>query len=332
VIVERTGRTAAVDLASGRPLWATELSRARVDTVHDAASGDGLVVIGGTKNRPPVPGGGLGRGSSDVVVVLDARTGEPMFEYEETSPIRWVRIGIDGRVLVGFEDGVACLDANRRSVVWRNDRPALAETIEGWSFPGSIVVRDFDSALYMVSATDGTGAEEPLPVADRLDAGVEAVRMYSIPGGNMVVATERGIALLNSAGALIGVDAGGFGQRMVMPAVADGAVVTVGSEGNPVSDAIASFRVNMYDTESVKAIRPTVGLELGVAPREVRVIDDRVLVGAGTVIAVIDAPAPKETPTMPPGVPGMNLPTPEGVPPVPVPMPAGEPEKKDAPQ
>jgi len=325
VLVERTGRMAALDIATGTPLWSTELSRARVDTVFDAAVGDGLIVIGGTKLRPPGDAERSGRGLNDVVVVVDARTGEVMFETTESSAIRWVRIGMDGLVLVGFQDGVSCIDANRRSVVWRNDRPAVAETVEGWSIPNGVIVRDFDSSLYMLNARDGTVAEAPLPVAERLDASVGEVRLASVPGGNVVLGTDRGIALLSSEGKLLGMDAGGFDQRILLPVFTDGSVVTIGLDANPISETISSYRLNMYDTESARVMRPVVGLELGAGPRDMRIIDDRIIIAAGTVVAVIDAPAPA---TLPEGVPSMKLPIPDGIPPVPVPQqsPAQSPE------
>jgi hypothetical protein len=68
-------------------------------------------------------------------------------------------------------------------------------------------------------------------------------------------------------------------------------------------------------------------------PRALRIIDDRILVGAGSVVAVIDAPASPDAPSLPPGVPGLSLPKPEGVPPVPVPMETPDPEAAvDSPQ
>jgi hypothetical protein len=326
VLVERTGRIAAIDIGTGRPLWSAELSRTRVNTVHDAASGDGLVVIGGTRPRAPAPGDALGRGSTDTVVVLDARTGEPTFEYEESSPIRWVRIGDDGRVIVGFEAGVAALDAARRIVVWRNDRPTVEETMEGWSVSGGVLVRDFNNALYLMSGRDGTVDDAPLSVAERLDAGMGFIEITQVPGGAMVLGTDRGVALLDRTGAMLGLDSGEFGQRILLPEVAEGAIVTISVDGNPVEDGLSSFRINMYDTRSVRALRPSSGLVLGAMPRTLRLIDDRILVSAGAVVAVIDAPASPEAPTLPPGVPGLALPTPEGVPPVPVPIESPDPD------
>ena len=317
VLVERTGRIAAVDIGTGQPLWSSERSRARVDMVHDAASGDGLVVIGGTKSLPPTVGGGLERAASDTVVVIDARTGEPTFEYEETTPIRWVRIGDDGRVIVGFDSGVACLDAVRRAVVWRNDMPTVAETVQGWAVSNGVVVRNFDNFMFLLDGRTGTADDAPLPVGDRLEAGVAMMELAQVPGGNLVIGTDRGVVLLDRTGALVGADASEFGHMILLPEVAEGAIVTVGQHGNPVDEGLSSYRVGMYDTRSVKALRDASGLVLGAVPREMRLIDNRILVAAGSVVAVIDAPA-GDAP-LPQGVPALPIPQPTGLPPVPVP-------------
>lgn len=325
VLVERTGRIAAVDIGTGQPLWSSERSRARVDMVHDAASGDGLVVIGGTKSLAPTAGGGLERAASDTVVVIDARTGEPTFEYEESTPIRWVRIGDDGRVVVGFDAGVAALDAVRRAVVWRNDMPTVNKSMQGWATSGGVVVRDFDNLMYLLDGRTGAVGDAPLPVGERLEAGVAVMELTQVPGGNLVIGTDRGIVLLDRTGALLGADASDFGHLILLPEVAEGAVVTVGLNGNPVEEGLSSYRLGMYDTRSVKSLRDASGLVLGAVPREMRLIDDRILVGAGSVIAVIDAPA-GDAP-LPKGVPGLPIPQPPGLPPVPVPReapPAGQ--------
>lgn len=329
-LVERTGRIAAVDLVSGEPLWSTELSRARVNTVHDAASGDGLLVICGSRLLPPIPGGGLARSVADVVVVLDARTGEPTFEYEETTPMRWVRMTDDGRVIVAFDGGMACLDAVHRTVVWRNDLPLAQETMEGWPVAGGVVFRDFDNALYLVDGRDGTIGDAPLPVTDRLEPGAALVNVTQVPGGNIVVGTDRGVALLDRAGALIGLDAADFGQRILLPEIGSGAIVAIGVDGNPVEEGLSAYRLNMFDTISARTLRPTTGVHLGAMPRTLQLIDHRILINAGTVVAVIDAPAGADN-TLPPDVPPMRLPTPEGVPPVPVPIPR-EPPPSEAPE
>lgn len=290
VLVERTGRMAAFDLETGRLLWAHDRGAAPVQPVYDVAAGNGFVGVAGLRILPP--GRERNRAVESVVAAYEIRTGALLYEHvDEADRVRWIRVTPEGHILAGMDSSLASLDVFRQSVRWRADRMAVRDTIGAWALPGRAVYRDADDMLRIIDTSDGSGDDTPLMVEGRLDTGFTSARILPL-GDRFALATRRGVALLGPDGDLEGVDQGPSAQRVLMPEFGERRVVTLGQSGVRIGEDenLYAYQLNVYDLASVKLVAPTVSLELGALPMEMALLDEKILVSAGAVTVVLDAP------------------------------------------
>ncbi len=289
VLVERTGRSAAFDIETGRLLWAHEVGPAPVQPVHDAAAGGGVVALGGLRLLPPEAREDHGEPYRHVLVALDATTGELLFEHVEDNPIRWVRVTPEGPALVATGDSVASLDVFRRFVRWRAEAEAMRATYGAWVFPGRAVVRDINDALYLLDTEAGESGG-PLALGDRLAPGFQHARVVAIDG-RAALATAHGVALWDERGELIGLDERWQVGRVLPPRFAERHVATLALEPRPIDGDSAAYELSVFDLQSLKAAAEPVSIELGASPDVLTLVDGKILVSAGAATVVIDAPA-----------------------------------------
>ena len=289
VLVERTGRAAAFDIETGRLLWAHERGAAPVQPVHDVAAGNGFITIAGIRYLPADRNAAF----DNVIAAYDLRTGVLLFEHVDADTIRWLRITPEGHLLAGLDASMLSLDVFRQLVRWKADRSAVHDTVGAWVMPGRAVYRDTSDTLRLISTDDGAGGEDsPLQVEGRLDSGFTQVRMTPL-GARMALATRLGLVLLDNDGAVLGADARHSSGRVLLPAIGEQYAVTLDEFGLPAGadDNFRAYDLNIYDLNSVKLVAPTTTLELGAEPSDLLLLDGKILISAGTVTLVIDAPA-----------------------------------------
>ena len=296
VLVERTGRAAAFDVETGDLLWAHERGASVIKPVHDVTAGAGFVAIGGMRPRPPgVRGEGDGSTFENVVAAYDLRTGDLLFEHIDPDAVRWLRITPEGRLLAGLDASMISFDVFRRDVRWRTDRTPVHDSISAWTLPELAVYRDGLDSLRIIRTEDGIGVADddpPLQVEGRLDSGFTRANVTPIDD-RMLLTTHRGIALFERDGTLAGVDSRRDTSIILMPAVGERYAVTIGRLGVPAGaddEGFNAYDLDVFDLTSVKFAADTVALELGAPPSDIEVIDGKILISAGVVTLVIDAP------------------------------------------
>jgi hypothetical protein len=157
--------------------------------------------------------------------------------------------------------------------------------------PGRAIFRDSEDTMYLINTSDGSGQDTPLRLEGRLDTGFSQVRVMPLDD-RMALTTRLGVVLLDDEGTVLGADARHASSRILQPAIGERYVVTVDEFGVPAGadDRFRAYDLNVYDLQSVKLATPTTTLELGAAPSDLRLLDGKILISAGTVTVAIDAP------------------------------------------
>ncbi len=291
VLVERTGRAAAFDVESGELLWAHDRGPAPIQPVHDVVAGNGFVAVAGRRLLPA--GARAGDGGQDlayegVVAVREIRTGKLLYEHVDRDTVRWLRVTPEGHLLVGMDRSMASFDVFRQRVRWRSDRGPLADTVGAWVFPGVALHRDATDALRLIDTEDGSSEDTVLRVEGRIEPGMSHLEVTRV-GDRLLLATYRGAVLIDEAGTLLGVDARRTDADVLPAAAGERFVVLIDEEGVPAGD-LGAYDLSIFDLRSLKLAAPPVALELGARPTDVALLDGKILVSAGMVTLVIDAP------------------------------------------
>ncbi len=284
VLVERSGRAAAFDLATGQRLWAVGST---VAAVHDVAAGAGFVVIGGAPERHSrvvdnerIPGG---------LVALDIRTGRSVGALaSDHGEVHWIRMTPEGDAVVGMKSAVACYDLFQARPRWSLTDPPSRETVDAWVFPGRVVTASDDGRLWQIDVAEGRRMAEPLESRGRVSPifGGASGRAF---GDRAVFASPLAVLAFDREGRLVGMD-----HRP------DGAPQTL--RGRFSERYVATIEIRPYTTDptplyGLSLVEPEGGslaqralVRLGEEPTELAVVNGRVLITAGNATLVIDAP------------------------------------------
>ncbi|MBL0927249.1 MAG: PQQ-binding-like beta-propeller repeat protein, partial [Phycisphaerales bacterium] len=317
VLVERTGRVAAFDADSGKPLWKL---RAPVTAVNDAVLSGGVLLLGGGRpaaggeeargpqaaeavrgNQPDenavrvfpgARGGGAADGFPSVVLAIEARSGNPIMRHEERQQVRWLRVAPDGAAVVGLDLALVALDPVRQQVRWRNEAAEVAGSVGAWALGGRMVVRTGDSnALLQIDLNDGRMAPQPLNARGKLDARFGRVRAAAM-GDRLALATGHGVVIFDGEGRTVAADGRGAESGILPPLFTERYFVTVQDPtvfpgvAGPVMSA-----VQMFDAETGRMLEGARTLELPERPASAAVLDGLVLVSVRTATVVVQAPA-----------------------------------------
>lgn len=284
-MLERSGRAAAFDLASGKTLWTQE---ATTGVVYDAATTAGMVAVLGVDSPQRAD---EADGLDAALVAYDLRTGRPV---HRAAPMlgepRWLRAGESGVVVAGFDDGVVCVDLLRGQTRWTIRAPAARSTVNAWMFPGRVIVMgpeeaDGTAPLWQIEIEDGTVRAEPLDAAGRIRRR-DAIAARAI-GDTAAFLSARGIVLYDRTGAVAGRDVRPDDAPVLRPLVASDVFVSLDADSR-LDDG--EYILRLATVRSV-AQREERRLVLGAAPFTMAAIDERLLVTAGDVTIVYDAPA-----------------------------------------
>lgn len=324
-IVERSGRAAAFDLHSGQLLWT---SNTTIPAVFDVAADAGILAITGVEtlansdnpNAAPPP----------ALIALDMRTGRAILRETLPSPNpRWIRVTERARIILGLDAGVLCYDTSPAQARWRTHALPLRASVNAWIFPGRIVVSDEMASLWQLSEDDGAVRTSPLLTTDDF-ALSQAILSRAIPAPNSNDPDRA--AFLTSASILLYDHTGNLVARDARPASADILPAVVTSNSFLTIDSIAPsptspthYTLRQFSLASVALIARQ-SISLGADPVAIAALDGRILVTAGDLTVVLDAPPP--SPAAPPPEP---LPPETSTDPTLTPQPANTPIPPPAP-
>ena len=293
-VVLRGGRAAAFDTDTGELLWTMQTG---VGRVYDVDLRDGVLVVAGDEE---VLSGQRLSGLRGAIQVLDARTGTPTQRIVDTGDHpRWVRV-LDssgaggGGVIVAYEHSIASIDLVSGRLNWTFTHNDALPATTGWVVGETLVLQGPDRALWRVPLSSGAAPDVPLDGPRTHLEGLRPIAVLPMTGKaqtDWAVSTFQGLVIYGSDGTLKGVDALGGFEAVLPPAIAQGRAVTIEtvSEG-PTPAGQMVFNLYAMDTAGARIIEQT-PVELGARPSVIRILDGRVLLSAGGVTVVLNAPA-----------------------------------------
>lgn len=314
LLVERGGRAAAFDLHSGTSLWANPTILTRVFDV--AGTGDlllaaGVVDQGDRDVGPPPP---------PVIIAINKRTGNPGPSIDLTSGesakltpdehVRWMRADAKGRVVVSLANGLACIDAPTGRTLWDQRQnaitgPALRASVAGLVAGDKILVLDGDRHLYMVPLATGETRGGLLATEKEKQSKLELPIRLSQRENRILLTGTKGMLAYDLSGQLAGADALDPSLILATPTVAASVVVTIAQQqafvqplpGRVLPQSEDSFELFFFDTDSARLVGREELLVME-EPSDLATIDGKLLITAGSITFVLDAPH-EPHPTLP---------------------------------
>lgn len=283
ILVERGGRAAAIDTATGQPLWASSLETVRVYDVDTAADVLALGGMGEDREGRLVP----------VLVTLDPRTGEAI-STDRALPgeVRWVRISAGGDVLAGLRTRIVSVSPADARANWTLENPQIVETDDAWLLGDALVVRSVDDNLWMIDAGTGRAARSPLETRGRINTSdrVVAERFGSGDGERLLFSGSDGVCLFDADGSLVGIDAFTQPSQMMPAAVAEDGLAVLKIERGRFGLGGTRYVMNLLSADSAR-VTEAAAIRLFGEPSAVEAIDGRVLISAGEATLVVRVPA-----------------------------------------
>lgn len=302
VIVERSGRAAAFDPATGKFLWHVVTP---VTAVHDVDVVGGVVAIGGA-TEPAVPGDGPMPPSTPVVLALDAHSGQPLQRIGGlSSSVRWVRLAGVGEqapaLIVGLDDQVRSFDVARGTPNWSITAGGAQGSIDAWVMNERLFLLSEPvgantnaRTLWIAPLATGKLGEKPLETYEHL-AGPSPI--YASRSGPKLAmnafSTTRGVCVFDAQGTLVGMDALEGSETedggVLPPAVSESYFVTAdvmprqGERGQNV------YSIHLMDTMSA-ALKSDRAVTLELPPKKIALLDGKILITAGANTVVYSAP------------------------------------------
>lgn len=287
VLADHGGRVAAVDIASGKVLWQqpTGLMRLYDMIISADTRGTSLVLAGRARATDAAA-------ESPALVTLDLRTGrQTQFIRGLPGDIGWVRVS-GGAAAVGLDDRVVCFDLATAGVNWMLADADMQGTLSAWAFGESLYVMSPRREVVQVDFAKGQRRRNVLETRRRLSepSPIEVAVVGQPPEGRIAFMAKRGVAVFDRDGTLVGLDAFDAGMEMLTPELADSMAVAVESNPRPTesgSDVVGVYLLSMPSARLVY----TRDVAVGAAPRDVMILDNRVVLTAGNVSLVLPVPA-----------------------------------------
>lgn len=281
VLTQRGGRIAGVDLATGKALWAAPESIGRV---FDLAVGGGRVVLVGATEKARDDGMGWDR--TPVLRELDVRTGQVLRSVSSSlGHFRWIRLAGDDLAVVGVAEAIVGLDLKTGKERWVISGEAAKLSIDAWVIGQKLVFMDQRRDLWVGSALTGAMGVEAVSTNSRV-GGRGPVHAQGV-GDSIVFTGDRGLLVIGPSGELTGMDPMGALSDLITPVLADRYAVTVESDLSGRGDQ-QTFKLMLLDTRSGK-LEVQQSIVAYASPRELAVLDGRVVVTCGAVTLVIPA-------------------------------------------
>jgi outer membrane protein assembly factor BamB len=291
VLVERTGRAAAFERGTGKLLWARATP---VNQVHDIALAGGVLAVGGEATPESDPYALVGL--VPAISLLDARTGEVVHRLAEVNgQVRWLRIGQGANeqavLIAGLAAEVTSIDLTSGAVNWAATGGAAFGSSDAWVFGDRIFLLDENRALFLIDAATGRLPQQPLNTEDRL-FGMGPIEGTRVGRDRFAFASERGLCIFDRAGTLVGLDPlqDETGETTILtPAPTQGSFVAVENTPRHRAEERLTYTLHIMDNES-GMLRSSRALRLELPPRRLAVMDGRIVLTAGNITLVYEAP------------------------------------------
>lgn len=295
VLVQRTGRTAAIDTDTGEVLWK---SRSGVGRVYDVDIAAGTLVVAG--DSEVIGPNGAVVDLRPVIQVIDARTGRPLQRIGDVGGhVRWVGFAESGALVACLDAAVVCIDIATGQTNWTITSPDIMPATAMWLFGDHAVLLDPNRTMWQASIATGRLRQAPLEVPRthvEATVAIDAFPLSSAQGSAFAIATQQGLAIFGPDGALAGVDGMDGSTSMIKPRPADGRAVTIETvaEGRS-GDGLMMFSLHALDVQpgSGATLVDSRPILLGARPTAMALMDGRVAVTAGSVTVVLQAPVNK---------------------------------------
>ncbi len=299
VLAERSGRMAAFDLGSGRTLWT---GSAVVQQVFDMAAGPGAgagagqnsLVIAGAAERPAAAG--EQPALEPTIASYDLRTGRLAHQMKGLGgDVYWVRTTPGGDVIVGLEHKVASVNLPASALNWEISDPTARQTPAAWVFGARLYVQTASGSknLWVASLVKGERRPGLLDPRGRLEEPpVRASAIGRGPNANVMFCGRRGLAIFDPASELVGLDSLSGAVDMLPPELVDGMVVALESARVP-GPAGPTATIHLMESGSGKLISSR-GIVLHEEPREMMVLDGRIVISTESLTLVVPVPVPVE--------------------------------------
>jgi hypothetical protein len=283
-LVERTGRVVILDALTGQPR-ASFVSP--VGAVFDATAAHGVLALAGAVG----PAAAVQDEPRALAAAYDLPTGASLRVFDDLADqVRWVRVTPGRQVLLAQRTEVVARDLASGAEAWAMQ---AAETRDAWmsdapGLAGAIyLLSDRDRELFWGSLADGSLADAPLEVGNRLDA-VSRIDA-AVVGERLALMNARGIVLLTGDGRIAGMDAPKGGEALVAPVAGEGSFVEVATEEVILPDGRPTYRLSLLSTASV-ALQAEYDLVLWSVPTRAAVVDGRIMVTAGRMTVTYPTP------------------------------------------
>lgn len=280
--VTRSGRVVSIDLTSGRIAWA---QRTACQRVHDAAAGDGVLVLVGTSTPPNADSAG-----EPIVLTLELANGEEISRLGGGKgaiggEASWVHIAPgSGRAVVGFARDIVSFSLPEAAPLWTLTDIAIEETRGAWTVADRLFVQTSMRELVHIDPQTGTLLDNRLATAGCLEVGepIDAIDER----GHLLLLSPAGFARIDPvSGSLVTADAiSPLSGGMVQPAIANNRVVMV--ERDAIPGAPGVYRLHLLDATNGRALL-TQTLSLDDRPRRVGLLDGTILLTAGDSTIVL---------------------------------------------
>lgn len=283
-MVERTGRAVILDADSGAVLWAGNLPLQRI--VDCAVIANVLVCAGEKEVRGP---GGNVASVTPAIAAVDARTGAPIQQFDSPAgAVRWLRLTESGDLIVGMQSAVASFDLESGNSNWRLTQGPAASSIDAWALHDRLLILGEDRSLWQVSTASGAASAGALDTRGRFDTS-SAVFGTVTAGGNVAFRSQQGVAVFNQRAELIGADAIGATDNLVVPAPSDHGFVAISMAGTAQNLPESQIVFQMYTLDAQGVLLTTTPVALGTVPGKIALTDGRIAVSAGRNTVVYSA-------------------------------------------
>jgi outer membrane protein assembly factor BamB len=284
-IIERSGRGARFDLATGALKWSGRLPMNRV---YDAVLVDGSLVVVGTGDETP-----RGRAAeAPIVVAIGAAGGDARVlgdaEHLGKGPgARWLR-AIKGGVVIGLEEGITAINLADGAVRWSVLTAPLQRTADCRVLGERLFVVDQTRALRLVDGLTGEVAIDELQDRGRLRDDGQPVRLVAVRD-HLLLVGPRGMVALNKDGAVVGEDATDDRTSLGTPVVGENAIAFVGGDLPPTQGELNKDAVGLrvIGVPSGRMLQST-ALVVPRLPSAAWAIDDKLLVTSGQMTVVLE--------------------------------------------
>ncbi|MCA9271877.1 MAG: PQQ-binding-like beta-propeller repeat protein [Phycisphaerales bacterium] len=272
-IVERTGRVAVFDLASGEAVWTQTLD---VPVVYEAALAGGVLALAG--ERPADIQAGDRPGVVPLLAVYDVHSRETLQLNDElASLLRWVRVDVSGDVIAGLDRGVISIEPRSGATQWLVDDPAVRLSGDAWLMHDRVVVLGPDPQIWQIDTRTGSLRDAPLEDLGRV-GGSARIDAREGTAGETVFSTDHGLVVFNEHGALIGGDATSGMTAVLPPVPGDGVYAMLQTEGRIHPDEGEIYRLWMLDART-GVIKGQADLHLLHGPESLVLLDGAIIIG-----------------------------------------------------